>query len=310
MRWGRVRPRALALAATRLAATACGLALAARPGLAQAGPGTCVATVFQLAAVGPGALGLAMGTAGGPCWGPYVFEGVRPAALGFPAATTDDAPELARALAQWVPADGVPPVDQWVGLSPILAAAFRAAGIDPTRFLQWINEYDGAGTVGHPQAPPTWPPFLPRGLVADPTAALRVAADAAPPGGTGAPAGAGAPGAPAPLASTLGGTATPTPPAPRARANPPAAPGPPPEAASADGTLVPCAVIPACRRAVLAFDRFRDHPWYVRLALRAQRRAGPLLAVAAVAGLAAAAGRRVLVRRRHRLWYGRARGPD
>lgn len=325
----------------RLAAAAIAVGLLAP---AAAAAPVCTMTNFRLVAVGGSGTGLAMGAGAMPCWGPYVFYGVTPTGLGFPRATVDDAAELAAALRAWTPADGAPPVDAPVNLSPGLWAAFSAAGIDPVRFLQWLNEYDGAGTVGAPAMPPAWPSFLPRGLVADPRrivgasgGAPRVPENSGPvPGSPPAEAGAtAAHAAAAPVPSRRAGPVAPSStarsapagpapgvPLPEAGASPvalaraatpPRPAAPPPAAVDAGGRRLPCAAVPRCADRLRAWEAFRGLPWYRRVLLESLSHPWRAAAVgalaAAVAGLAVA-GCAFVRRRRNRLWYGRAAGPS
>ena len=92
---------------------------------------------------------------GNTCIGAFTFLGVNVADLGYPKPTVNNWAELAGVLRQWVSSDGVPGVGQWVNLSPDVAQGMQSAGIDPTKFLQWLNENDSG-------AP--WPQFLPKPL--------------------------------------------------------------------------------------------------------------------------------------------------
>ena len=143
---------------------------------------TCTVTAIRMvaspASAEPGVELLAAGGFSG-CFGAYGFLGVTPKGLGYQNVTTDNYAELAAVLKHWNSIDGVPGVAEWVNLSSTVAAGMKAAGINPTMFLQWINEYDGAGTVYHPAMPPTWPPFLPKALVSDPATIVGGTADQA-----------------------------------------------------------------------------------------------------------------------------------
>lgn len=291
-----------------LAAASLG-ALAAGAGAAAPASPSCTVTSFVVAGVGPAAAGLAMASPEQSCWGPYVFFGASPTSLGFPASATDDGAELAALLRGWSTADGAPAVDRWVSLAPAVTTALRVGGVDPVRFLQWVNEYDGAGTAARPALPPTWPPFLPRALVRDPRQALLPA-----------PGGAASSGSAAPAAAGPGQAAAQPPPGwsagpPAAGAAPAAAPGgsaagaQPPSRVLVGGVDLPCVVASACRVEAEAYARWRGLPWYRRAALTASRRRWWLAGGLALAAALACALRMGLLARRNLRWYGDLRGP-
>lgn len=243
-----------------------------------AAPQPCVLTGFRLVQEPtPEAPGVALLPGGGQagCFGGYVFDGVSAAGLGFPRVTTDDYRELAVVLGHWTPLDGVPAVSAPVLLAPAVAAGLRAAGLAPQRFLQWINEYDGAGTASRPAMPPSWPSGLPRGLVRDPAGIAGVSPESTTgPGGERAPAG-------------------------------PRGPATPSSVARASGLTVPCAVVPACRRGIAAQERGLAQPWYRRAAGAVRARRWTIGGALAALGLGAAALRFLLLARRNLAWYGR-----
>jgi hypothetical protein len=137
-----------------LLSVALAVGLAAGSGASATAPmTTCTVATLGLTAVSEGVALTGADARGENCFGGFGLLGVHPRALGFPARTVNDFPELRAVLARWRPVDGVPGVGQWIALSPAVAAGMRRAGIDPVRFLQWLNEND----LGAP-----WPPFLPR----------------------------------------------------------------------------------------------------------------------------------------------------
>lgn len=214
-----------------------GMALAGANSIASAAAmPTCTVTGIDLvaspASSEPAVEMLAAGGFSG-CFGSYGFLGVTPKQLGFSGMTTNNYTELAMVLKHWNIIDGVPAVAQWVNLSPTVAAAMKAAGIDPTLFLQWVNDYNasawaGTGVRVPTAAPPVWPPFVSKGFVSDPATIAGGAADEAVP------------------------TPKPTPPAqaaPQQPVNPTPAPSPalsvPPTAPTGSGTEADSAESPA-----------------------------------------------------------------
>ena len=293
------------VARTLVAGVAAAGVLAGGAGVAVASAAmpTCTVTAVQLVGskVAGGAvdIGLVGGFSG--CMGGYAVIGTTPQSLGYPSATMNNYAELAAVLKHWSRLDGVPAVSEWVNLSPTVVAGMKAAGVNPTMFMQWVNEYDGAGTVYHPAMPPTWPPFLPKALVSDPativggTADQAVVAPKATPPPQAAPqqpvtptqapapkpaAGTAATRSPAAgtasrstSASSATATAKPasgasgTKPA-KPVAKPALRPVAPPTEVAAGRTTVPCVVAPTCRQAVVAHDRWLRLPWYRRAALQ------------------------------------------
>lgn len=237
----------------------------------SAAPPLCIATEFVLAATGAGArdnaLSLVMGNRSGECFGAYPFVGVTGAQLASPATTRDGYGELAAALLRWSPADGVPAVSEWFQLGPALAVGMRAAGINPVRFGQWINEYDGAGDIEHPVLPASWPPYLPRALVVDPATIAGGAATALPPGSQRVPEGV-APGAMVPGVVLHAHTSFSVVPSSGSAVEQPlpTSHGVPPESVIAGGITLPCVAVADCRGRVLALERRHARPFYLRLA--------------------------------------------
>lgn len=297
---------------------------------------TCTVTQFRLQQTnyGGGAVEMLSGGGSEGCFGAYPFIGVTAGTLGYPEVTMDNYPELAAILKHWNGIDGVPAVSEWVNLAPPVASGMRLAGIDPTMFLQWVNEYDGAGTVNDPVMPPTWPPFLPKALVKDPatiaggTTDLGVSSPKPTPPPEAAPQPIIVPTPPrasvALPSQPNGNSATNTVPTATSTDITPAAPdgaarahldgsaidaGNPPTAVNADGVTVPCVVASPCRHTVLGHDKWVALPWYSKV--RAQiwwyrwwEGASLALVVTAVVG-----ARAVVFRRRNLDWYGNVRGP-
>jgi len=131
--------------------------------------------------------GVALLAAGGfsGCFGSYVFNGITAVGLWFPNFTTNNYLELAAALKHWSPrADGGLAVSQWVSLSPSVAASMQKAGVNPTMFLQWVNEYNASAWAGTGVriihgTPPVWPTWLPKAYVSDPATIAGGTADQA-----------------------------------------------------------------------------------------------------------------------------------
>lgn len=278
---------------------------------------TCTVAGIELvaspAAAEPAIQLLATGGFSG-CFGAYGFLGVTPRQLGYPGRTTDNYTELAVLLRHWNSIDGVPAVTEWVDLSPAVAEGMRAAGIRPMKFLQWVNEYDGAGTVDHPVVPPTWPPWLPRALVSDPATISGGAADRVISGPQSIPPPDAAPQHPviataAPALPTLAGQPE--------SATTLRAPGTglrvgratPPVVATVGRVTVPCVVTLACRRAVSAHDRWVAVPWFVKVGLDLWWDRWWAMAALALVVAAVLRARAAFVGHRNLAWYGDIRGP-
>ncbi len=306
---------------------------------------TCVMTGFKLQETnyGGGAVALLSGGGFSGCFGGYSFIGVSAKGLGYPNVTTDNYAELAKVLKHWSSLDGVPAVSEWVNLSPTVAAGMKAAGVNPTMFLQWVNEYDGAGTVYHPAMPPTWPPFLPKALVSDPativggTADQAVTAPKATPPPQAAPqqpvtptvAPKLAPASSAAAATTGGGkvtasqvtpassttsaaesaTETTTAKSPKTVAVPTVTPVAPPAAVTAGPVTVPCVVAAACRQAAVAHERWLSTPWYRKAGLQIWWHRWWEVGGLAILAVATLGARAVITGRRNLAWYGNVRGP-
>ncbi len=308
---------------------------------------TCTITAIRMvaspASAEPGVELLTAGQ-GAPsgCFGTYTFYGVSPARLGYPTVTTSNYGELAGALRHWSSIDGVPAVSEWVDLSPAVAAGMESAGLNPTLFLQWVNEFDGKGTVSDPEMPPTWPPFLPKGLVKDPatiaggTANQSISAPAQEPPpaatqqqavrptpvptsnavsglaiGTG-PSSQSTPGI-GPSPTTAGVSTVSTMPAPRApvpeEGGATVAPHMPPHAVTTSGVAVPCVVASTCRQATLAHDRWVASPWYAKAVRQIWWHRWWEIGVLLVGAAGAMGARALLIGRRNLAWYGNIRGP-
>lgn len=324
--------------------TAAGLVAVGGVAAADATMPTCTITTFVMAPTSAGgkdnSLAVIMGNDTGACLGAYTFIGITASSLGYPDQTTGNYAELAAALRHWSNIDGVPAMDEWVNLFPDVTAGMKAAGINPTMFLQWLNEHDGG-------AP--WPPFLPQGTVTDPAAIVGGTPDQTvsapkptpPPQATPQPA-APAP-APAPASATVptsttrsgvsaatsstgspsGGqvapasstSAPPSPPkkapaaAPASASVPPVAPALPPATVTTDGLTVPCVVGTACRQAVVAHDKWDAVPWYEKAGLQVWWHRWWEIAALAVMAAATVGTRAVLIARRNLAWYGNVRGP-
>lgn len=282
--------------------------------------GTCTVTQFQMTTVGTKATGLDMASGTTSCWGPYVFFGITPAQLGYPRTTVNDAPELAAVLKRWSTVDGVPGVTQWVNLSPPMASGMKSAGVDPTLFLQWLNEHDG----GSP-----WPSFLPKGTVKDPATVVGGTADRAiqPPSVTPPPQAVPQPQVrPAQASPPVSGktsvsrstdpatsdgdaTTSSTRPGASLPTGTAATPTAPPSTIRTIGTSMPCVVALPCRQAVRAHDNWQAMPWYEKAGVQVWshwRWEVGALAMVAVAALGAWA---VFVIRRNLAWYGKMRSP-
>lgn len=316
------------------AATAIMLTTMLPTGIQAAAPEpTCTITRFELTAVDQGtALDMAGTTQ--ECMGSYPFLGVFPKALGAAAVTVGNFAELAALLRRWRPMDGVPAVAAWVNLAPAMSRGMTRAGIDPVRFLQWVNEHDGG-------AP--WPPWLPKPSPLDPAvvpqlgtipgaltplqmvshvasappskvvgASLAPAVDGsrktAPPWAVGRRAGAMVSTASAPAPSPAAGARLPALRAPRrgaARPAPAVTDLAPPQVVTVHGRATPCAVIPSCRSQVQDYARFLALPLWGRLRFQVRHLRFPLR-VAVLGGFAAAlllvAGRRWRTARRRASW--------
>ncbi len=313
--------------------------------VASAAMPTCTVTAVQLvgskAAGGAVDIGLVGGFSG--CMGGYAVIGITPQSLGYPSATMDNYAELAAVLKHWNSLDGVPAVSEWVNLSPTVAAGMKAAGVNPTMFLQWVNEYDGAGTVYHAAMPPTWPPFLPKALVSDPATIVGGTADQAVTAPKAIPPAQAAPQQPvtptvapklAPASSTAAATTdggkvtasqvtpassttsaaesateTTTAKSPKTVAVPTVTPVDPPAAVAAGGVVVPCVVTTTCRQAVVTHDRWLSTPWYRKAGLQIWWHRWWEVSGLAILAVATLGARAVITGRRNLAWYGSVRGP-
>lgn len=246
---------------------------------------SCTVTSLQLAktAYGGGGVALSATTGRQECFGSYVFLGVHVRRAGYPLLTYDNYNEVALAVHHWQPADGVPAVDQWVRWSPAVQAGLRAAGLRPTLLLQWIDAYAGPAAA---RTPGLWPPFLRRGHVPNPAVATR--------------------GAVTPLV---------VPPA-RAERSAGLSSGAirpevaPPRSVRVDQRAVPCAVVPACRRTVLRYERWRGaSPWKRQEVLWLARWPW-VIGVLGLAGVVAQVWRIRSAWRRNLRWYGSPRVPQ
>lgn len=316
------------------AATAIMLTTMLPTGVQAAAPEpTCTITRFELTAVAQGTALDMVGTTQ-ECMGSYPFFGVFPQALGAGAVTVGDFAELAALLRRWRPMDGVPAVAAWVNLAPAMSRGMARAGIDPVRFLQWVNEHDGG-------AP--WPPWLPKPSPLDPAVVPQVGTipgaptplemvrpvASAPPskvvGASPAPAVEGSrntapPRAVGRRASAMPSTASPPVPLPAAGARRPALRAPrrgaarpapavtdlaPPQVVAVHGRATPCGVMPSCRSQVQDYTRFLALPLWGRLRFQVRHLRFPLR-VAVLGGFATAllvvAGRRWRRARRHAAW--------
>ncbi len=245
---------------------------------------TCVVTSVQLATTDYGGGGVALSATSGrqECFGSYVFVGVHVRRAGYPPLTRGNYRELALVLRGWRSEDGVPAVDQWVRWSFAVRVGMRAAGLQPTQLLQWI---DGSAAEAASGSAKLWPTFLPRGRMVDPAAAVRVATRRVPVQSPGSK----------PVAVRFAGRIWPT--------------DAPPRSVQLDHRVVPCSVLPACRTQVLGYERWRDaSPWKRRVVLWASRwpwvtgTLGLFMAIVAVLRMHA-------LRRRNLRWYGRVRPP-
>ena len=325
-----------------LATTMCGAsgAIAASPAIP-----TCTVTELEMVGIGTRGINPGSGTAFGmtsnpasnsaECFGTYVVHGVVPEKLGYAATTTDNYAELAAVLkrmpSNWRMIDGVPAVATWVNLSPTVAAGMKKAGVNPTMFLQWVNDANGsawAGTgvrVPDGSPPPVWPSWLPKAYVAQPAAiAGGQAATAAQPPREGVlgvvtsktkivtvsppttkPVQASSSvshGATASSTKTATTNALNTKPAKKPVAITTKAP---PAAVTVQHRTLPCVVEQSCAAKVKAYDRWRALPWYRKALLEIRwHRWEAIAATLALAG--AIAGLRVWrIIRRNLRWYGK-----
>ena len=134
-------------------------AAAAQFGVAPTGPEnmtTCVVAKIGITQGIQGAEFAATDTAVNTCFTPPIFGGENLAKMGYPTTgTINNYAELKAVLAGWsLSRDGYPGIGQWVNLSPAMAAGMKAAGINPTAFLQWLAKSLPVGD--------TWPPFVPK----------------------------------------------------------------------------------------------------------------------------------------------------
>ncbi len=324
------------------------LAGAAGVAVASASIPTCTVTQFKLIAVGTRGTELGMASATTLCFGTYVFTGVLPSKLGSAAVTTDNYAELAAVLKHWNSIDGAPAVTTWVNLSPTVGAGMKAAGINPTMFLQWINDYNASAWAGTgvrliSSAPPVWPSFVAKGYVSDPATIAGGTGDQAvaapkptpppqatpqqpvtptpapkPPAGSASAAGATSGGTvtvsqPTPASSKASAaestTETTTAKSPKTVAVPTVTPTAPPAAVTAGPVTVPCVVAAACRPAVVAHDRWLSMPWYHKAGLQIWWHRWWGITALAIVAAATLGTRAVIIGRRNLAWYGNVRGP-
>ena len=333
-----VRKAVWVAGAVCLATSLCGAsgAIAASPAIP-----TCTVTKFELIGIGtrginPGSgTEFGMGTNTAECFGTYVVHGVVPEKLGYTATTTDNYAELAAVLkrmpSDWRMVDGVPAVSVWVNLSPRVAAGMKKAGVNPTMFLQWVNDANAsawAGTgvrVPDGSPPPVWPSWLPKAYVAQPAAIAGGQADTAikppregvlgvvtsktkvatvvPPAKQPVQASSGvsrSTRASSTKTATAKASSTKTTKKPAAITT-----KAPPAAVMVQDRTLPCVAEQSCAAKVKAYDRWRALPWYRKALWEIRWQLWEEIAGIAVLGGGIAGLRVWQITRRNIRWYGK-----